>query len=35
MTKVSIVGVRGSGKTVLLAALGDKYQRPDENGLFL
>ena len=35
MKKVAIVGVEGSGKTVMLAGLGDLYSRPDENGYFL
>ena len=35
MKKVSIVGVEGSGKTVMLAGLGELYARPDENGFFL
>lgn len=35
MSKISIVGVQGSGKTVLMAALGAKYKQPDEYGLFL
>lgn len=35
MKKVAIVGVEGSGKTVLMAAMGDKYRSPDENGVFL
>ena len=35
MKKVAIVGVEGSGKTVMLAGLGDLYARPDENGYFL
>ena len=35
MKKVSIVGVEGSGKTVLMAAMGDKYKTPDANGRFL
>lgn len=35
MRKVAIVGVEGSGKTVLLAGLGDLYSRPDEQGYFL
>lgn len=33
--KVAIVGVEGSGKTVLMAAMGDKYKSPDANGIFL
>ena len=32
MSKISIVGVEGSGKTTLMAAFGEKYERPDENG---
>ena len=35
MKKVAIVGVEGSGKTVLMAAMGDKYRSPDANGVFL
>lgn len=35
MSKVAIVGVEGSGKTVLMAAFGEKYVAPDENGVFL
>jgi len=35
MKKVSIVGVEGSGKTVMLAGLGELYSRPDEEGYFL
>ena len=35
MKKVAIVGVEGSGKTVLMAAMGDKYESPDFNGVFL
>ena len=35
MRKVAIVGVEGSGKTVLLAGLGDLYSHPDEHGYFL
>lgn len=35
MKKVTIVGVEGSGKTVLMAAMGDKYKSPDVNGVFL
>lgn len=35
MKKVAIVGVEGSGKTVLMAAMGDKYESPDANGVFL
>ncbi len=35
MKKVAIVGVEGSGKTVMLAGLGDLYTYPDENGYFL
>ena len=33
--KVAIVGVEGSGKTVMLAGLGALYSQPDENGCFL
>ena len=35
MKKVAIVGVEGSGKTVMLAGLGELYSRPDENGYYL
>ncbi len=35
MKNISIVGVDGSGKTVLMTALGDKYERADAFGLFL
>lgn len=35
MKKVAIVGVEGSGKTVMLAALGELYSRPDEHGYYL
>lgn len=35
MKKIAIVGVDGSGKTVLMTALGDKYENPDGFGLFL
>ena len=35
MKKVAIVGVEGSGKTVMLAGLGDLYIRPDQEGYFL
>ena len=35
MKKVAIVGVEGSGKTVMLAGLGDLYSRPDARGYFL
>lgn len=35
MKKIAIVGVDGSGKTVLMTALGDKYENPDCFGLFL
>jgi len=35
MSKISIVGVEGSGKTVMMAAFGDKYKHPDSSGLFL
>ena len=35
MKKVAIVGVEGSGKTVMLAGLGELYSRPDGNGYFL
>ena len=35
MGKVAIVGVEGSGKTTLMAAFGEKYERPDANGYAL
>ena len=35
MKKVAIVGVEGSGKTVMLAGLAALYERPDENGYYL
>lgn len=35
MKKVAIVGVEGSGKTVMLAVLGALYSLPDDNGYFL
>ena len=35
MKKVAIVGVEGSGKTVMLAGLGELYSKPDEQGHFL
>lgn len=35
MKKVVIVGVEGSGKTVMLAGLGELYSRLDEQGYFL
>lgn len=35
MKKIAIVGVEGSGKTVMLAGLGDLYTYPDEAGYFL
>ena len=35
MKKVAIVGVEGSGKTVMLAGLGDLYTYPDGEGYFL
>ncbi len=35
MYKVAIVGVEGSGKTVMLAGLGEFYSHPDEKGYFL
>jgi len=35
MSKVAVVGVERSGKTVLMAALGKKYSKPDEFGIFL
>lgn len=35
MKKIAIVGVEGSGKTVMLAGLGDLYSKPDRFGYFL
>ena len=35
MKKVAIVGVEGSGKTVMLAGLADLYSRPDDKGYVL
>ena len=35
MKKVAIVGVEGSGKTVMLAGLGELYAHPDGDGFFL
>ena len=35
MRKVAIVGVEGSGKTVMLAGLGELYTHPDTKGYFL
>lgn len=35
MRRIAIVGVEGSGKTVMLAGLGELYSRPDEDGYFL
>ena len=35
MRKIAIVGVEGSGKTVMLAGLGELYSRPDPEGYFL
>ena len=35
MKKIAIVGVEGSGKTVLMAAMGEKYRKPRADGLFL
>ena len=32
MSKIAIVGVEGSGKTTLMAAFGEKYERPDRYG---
>ena len=34
MKKVAIVGVEGSGKTVMLAGLGELYSHPDAEGYF-
>ena len=35
MTKIAVVGVDGSGKTVLMAAMGEMYESPDADGYFL
>ncbi len=35
MVKVAILGVEGSGKTVLFSVMGAKYETPDANRLFL
>ena len=35
MKKVAIIGVEGSGKTVMLAGLGDLYSHADDDGYFL
>ena len=35
MSKISIVGVEGSGKTTLMAAFGEKYEVADEAGYFV
>ena len=35
MSKVSILGVQGSGKTVLLTLLGQKYISPSSEDYFL
>lgn len=35
MKKVAIVGVEGSGKTVMLAGLGELYSHPDDQGYFM
>ena len=35
MKRISIVGVEGSGKSVLMAVLGTKFVRPNRDGLFL
>ena len=35
MKRVAIVGVEGSGKTVMLAGLGELYSHPDAEGYFL
>ncbi len=35
MKKIAIVGVEGSGKTVMLAGLGELYTHPDAEGYFL
>ena len=35
MSRIAIVGVEGSGKTVLMAAFGEKYMYPDKSGVFL
>jgi hypothetical protein len=35
MSRVAIVGVEGSGKTVLMAALADRYGTPSDDSLYL
>ena len=35
MASLCILGAEGSGKTVLLTVIGQKYLRPDANGVFL
>ncbi len=35
MSKIAIVGVEGCGKTVLLSAIGEKYENPDISGIFM
>lgn len=35
MVKIAILGVEGSGKTVLFSVMGARYETPDANGLFL
>ena len=35
MKNISIVGVEGSGKTVMMAAIGEQWEKPDERGYFL
>lgn len=35
MKKIAIVGVEGSGKTVMMAAMGEQWACPDERGYFL
>ena len=35
MTKIAVVGVDGSGKTVMMAAMGEMYESPDADGYFL
>ena len=35
MSRVAIVGVEGSGKTVLMAALGDMFGKPSDGSVYL
>lgn len=35
MSKIAIVGVEGSGKSTLMAVLGERFVKPDEHGLAL